>query len=41
MNEPMYNDPASDFAIRFYNRPAFTGFAEVMPDEKPHSKIPD
>ena len=40
LREP-FPDPASDFAIRFYDHPAFMEFAEVMPDEEPHWKIPD
>lgn len=40
LREP-FPDPASDFAIRFYGHPAFIEFEEIMPDEKPHWKIPD
>ncbi len=30
-----FPEPASDFAIRFYDHPAYSQFSEVMEDEKP------
>ena len=35
-----FPDPASDFAIRFYDHPAFSEFSEVMPDKEANWKIP-
>lgn len=36
-----YPDPASDFAIRFYDHPAYPEFSEMMKDEEPEWKIAD
>ena len=36
-----FPDPASDFAIRFYDYPAYSEFSEVMADGDPEWKIPD
>lgn len=36
-----FPDPASDFAIRFYDHPAYSEFSEVMLDGDPEWKIPD
>lgn len=36
-----YPDPASDFAIRFYDHPAFQELSDVIKDEEPEWKITD
>ena len=36
-----FPDPASDFAIRFYDHPAYSEFSEVMEDGEPEWKIPE
>jgi len=36
-----YPDPASDFALRFYDHPAYEDFSEVLSLEDPAWKIPD
>ena len=36
-----FPDPASDFAIRFYDHPAYSEFSEVMPDKEPDCMICD
>jgi hypothetical protein len=36
-----YPDPASDFALRFYDHPVYENFSEVLSSEDPEWKIPD
>lgn len=36
-----YPDPASDFALKFYDHPAYENFSEVLSAEDPEWKIPD
>lgn len=36
-----FPDPVSDFAIRFYDHPAYSEFSEVMEDGEPEWKIPE
>ena len=36
-----FPDPASDFAMRFDDHPAYSEFSEVLMDEEPNWKIPD
>lgn len=36
-----FPDPASDFAIRFYDHPAYSEFSEELMDGEPEWKIPD
>ena len=36
-----FPDPASDYALRFYDHPAYSEFSEVMIDQEPDWKIPE
>ena len=36
-----FPDPASDFAIRFFDHPAYNEFEDIMQDEEPEYIIPE